>query len=103
MSRKEFYSTSNVVMHTCDKPKCVNPAHLRVGTTADNVRDRVNKKRGAFGERNYGARLKENDVYLVRALAKCGWCNDEIAKVFPVITASGIKQVVNRSSWKHIK
>lgn len=28
-----------VVRHDCDVPLCCNPAHLRVGTTADNARD----------------------------------------------------------------
>lgn len=34
-----------VVMHTCDNRLCCNPAHLRLGTQADNVHDMRDKKR----------------------------------------------------------
>jgi hypothetical protein len=42
------------VLHSCDNPKCCNPAHLRVGTQQDNVDDRVarnNKKKS--GSKSY--------------------------------------------------
>jgi len=36
-----------LVLHSCNNKKCVNPAHLRIGTNQDNADDRMNirKKR----------------------------------------------------------
>ena len=33
------------VLHTCDVRNCVNPAHLYLGTRADNKRDQITRKR----------------------------------------------------------
>lgn len=40
------------VLHRCDNPPCCNPAHLFLGTTADNMADKKAKQRQATGDRH---------------------------------------------------
>ena len=69
------------VLHQCDNPRCVNPAHLFLGTHLDNMRDRDAKGRGvvpdttgikrapetvARGEDAGGAKLTEDQVRYVK-------------------------------------
>lgn len=44
-----------VVRHTCDNPLCIDPAHLTLGTVADNNRDRDD--RGRHGRRKFSKQV----------------------------------------------
>jgi hypothetical protein len=57
-----------VVMHSCDNPCCVNPAHLSVGTHKDNSEDMVRKGRHNITP-SHGMRGKKQPTTL------CPHCN----------------------------
>ena len=58
-----------LVCHHCDNPKCINLAHLFLGTIADNIADMFNKGRGKTtfkGEAHPNAKLTNKQVSFIR-------------------------------------
>lgn len=70
------------VMHTCDNRRCVDVAHLRLGSIADNNADRAKKGRSA--KRLSPARLSQRDKKEIAGLVKAGRPKVVIAKQFGV-------------------
>ncbi len=53
----KFRPEKAFALHACDNQACCNPAHLRWGSQADNIADKVARGRCAVGER-HGSRTK---------------------------------------------
>jgi len=55
----------DVIMHSCDNPKCVNPAHLEIGTLSQNMTDAWarGRKKPSLKKRTHCA--KGHDLLLV--------------------------------------
>jgi len=118
------------VLHKCDNRKCCNPAHLFLGTKADNAIDRTQKRRTPSGEGHWTKLrpwrvtelteqghyannlpngelhpctvLKAEQIREIRQRSADGEGNRELAARFNV-THSNISAIVLRKSWKHIE
>jgi hypothetical protein len=90
-----------IVMHSCDNPRCVNPDHLSLGTTLDNMRDKISKGRSQVpqGEDSTHALLTESQV---RAIMLDARPYAQIAADYGV-AASTIGSVKQRVSWRSVE
>jgi hypothetical protein len=106
------------VLHRCDNPRCCNPRHLFLGTTADNVRDMVAKgrarsARGARhgshlhpalwrrGEAHEWSKLNATRVRRIRRLALQNVTVAVIAGRLGV-SVKTIRRVLSGETWHHV-
>lgn len=90
------------VCHRCDNPPCCNPAHLFIGSPADNMADKAKKGRSPHGEQHSGARLTESDIRAIRAAwAEGGMSQSAIARRFST-SQTTVSLVVRGRLWAHV-
>lgn len=90
-----------LILHSCDNGRCVNPAHLRPGTHAENMRDRAARRRTARGERVGGARLNAEKVLEIRERRARGEKLDAIARALGVAVMT-VHGVTSGRNWAHV-
>ncbi len=87
-----------LVWHSCDIPSCVNPDHLFVGSTQDNMDDKVSKGRQVKGEHTSKAKLTEKQV---KAIRRSKLTAAALGMKYGV-TDVAICYVRLRKTWKHV-
>lgn len=89
------------VLHSCDNPACVNPAHLRPGTDADNMADAVKRNRLPRGEARPTARITEIQAYAIRELVRSGHPAYRIAEAIGC-SPGLIYHIKKGNTWRHL-
>ena len=84
-----------IVRHLCGVAACVRPAHLSLGTAADNARDTAEMFRSA-------SRLRHEDVRLARRMYEEGASLAEIAQAINVAYGS-VYPIVSGHSFRHFE
>lgn len=101
-----------LVCHHCDNPRCVNVAHLFLGTALDNNRDAHRKGRAitptcptaakARGERIGGAKLTEGKVRAIKRALSSGAAQSALARAYGVSRAA-VNLIAIGRNWKHVE
>lgn len=95
-----------VICHRCDNPKCINPAHLFLGTPRDNTQDMFAKGRRGYcghpGVTHPKAKLTEAVVLEIRdrAARRTGTMRG-MGREYGV-SGTTIRLIVQRKIWQHV-
>lgn len=82
------------VMHTCHNTKCVNPAHLTVGTNTQNAAMKAAALRAS-------SKLKPADIRAIRRRTAAGEFQRVVAADYDLHQAD-VSNIVNRKYWRHV-
>jgi hypothetical protein len=87
-----------MVRHTCDNRLCSNPSHLILGTHANNMKDRQERKRQAKGQYNGNSKLTDKQAM---EIYNSPLSQHKLAKLYNICT-SNISLIKHKKIWKHI-
>lgn len=88
------------VCHRCDVRSCVNPDHLWLGTTDDNMKDKARKGRvkRMFGEKSHWSKLKNEQVLAIRASTE----SQRVIAARYGISQATVSNIKQGKGWSHL-
>lgn len=85
--------------HSCGRQPCINPRHLRWATREENQADRVLHGTSNRGERQWGAKLREQDVIAIKRQAQKGRLWQRAAAERYGVGRKTISDIVTGKTW----
>ena len=89
---------ADCLLHACDNPACVNPHHLREGSRAENMADKVIKGRQPRGTATGRSKLVEADVIAIR---RSPLSQAELGRRYGVHRVT-VFDILKGKTWKHL-
>lgn len=86
------------VLHSCDNPPCCNPAHLRIGTRAENMAEMAAKDRSAHGVKNGSHKLVPDQVRAIRADCRA----QRVIAADYGVTQNVVGRIKRREIWRRV-
>lgn len=92
------------VLHHCDNRRCVNPAHLFLGTREDNHDDMLRKgrRRVARGSESGMSKLTEEKVQVMRFLREKTSLSLEVVGALMGVTKHSVSRICSGRGWSHV-
>lgn len=87
------------VLHSCDNRRCVNPNHLRAGTSRENMQDAIDRSRLRHGARHPCAKLTHQQVVALKERWVCGEKTSILARECGV-SQSAVCNIIKGRSWR---
>ena len=93
--------TGAQLLHSCDRPICVNPNHLRPGNARANTDDALERDRVRKGERHGQSKLTKQDVREMRQKRAQGRTIKSLSEEYG-ISYGGARDAISGKNWKHL-
>lgn len=90
---------NNQALHSCDNPPCINPSHLRWGSHAENMADKVSRQRQSHARRP--PKTTEHEVRVLFALSRLGFNDREVGEMVG-LSPGYVWKVRTGASWGHL-
>ncbi len=84
------------IIHSCDNPPCINPAHLRQGTVDDNMKDAIARDR--HGDR---AKLTAAKARKIRTAFAAGNITQDLLAKRHKVNPSTVSNIITRDTWRY--